>query len=162
MQAWRSIPWLLLKRLVQCLVMNKWRPICVISCVTWISGLKVQTVIVLSSIDEWLIQAHEYSRTPHFWILNPRLSILASWFLHLETWTSLPWRSENWVSRIASRLSTYLLVVLYTTDSSNYKQNSFSYRNFSHTSDKYIKFSYSGLSYKKTTWNFYSGFVCYC
>ena len=29
----------------------------------------------------------------------------------------------------------------YSTDSSNYKRNTFSYRNFSHISEKYIKFS---------------------
>ena len=29
----------------------------------------------------------------------------------------------------------------YSTDSSNYKRNTFSYQNFSHISEKYIKFS---------------------
>ena len=29
----------------------------------------------------------------------------------------------------------------YSTDSSNYKRNTFSYHNFSHISEKYIKFS---------------------
>jgi len=86
-------------------ILQRWSP-------PWTGNLQttyycVQMVIVLSSIDELLIQAHEYSRTPHFSILNPQLSILDSRFLHLETWTSLPSRSEDWVSRIASRLSTY-------------------------------------------------------
>ena len=31
----------------------------------------VRMVIVSSLIDELLIQAHEYSRTPHFSILDP-------------------------------------------------------------------------------------------
>ena len=30
---------------------------------------------------------------------------------------------------------------LYSTDSSNYKRNTFSYQNFSHIPEKYIKFS---------------------
>ena len=42
----------------------------------WIGRLQttdycVRMVIVLSSIDELLIQAHEYSRTLHFAILDP-------------------------------------------------------------------------------------------
>ena len=41
-------------------------------------------VIVLFSIDKSLIPAHEYSKTPHFSILDPWLSILDSCISKLE------------------------------------------------------------------------------
>ena len=50
----------------------------------------------------------------------------------------------------------------YSTDSSNYKRNTFSYRNFSHISEKYIKFSSFDLSYKKQPETFTTVFFVYC
>ena len=92
-------------------MLQHWSPPCIGHLQT--TDYCVRMVIILSSIDESLIQAHEYSRTPHFSILDPWLSILDARFLRLETRTSRPSRRENRVSRIESRLSTYLRVVLY-------------------------------------------------
>lgn len=59
----------------------------------WIGHLQttdycMPMVIVPSSRDESSIHIHEYSKTPQFSTLHPPLSILHSWFLHLETWMS--------------------------------------------------------------------------
>ena len=63
----------------------------------------------LSLRDESLILAqirvHEYSRTPHFSTLNPRLSILDFRFSCLETRPSRPSRCENRVETVNLPLS---------------------------------------------------------
>ena len=59
-------------------------------------------VIVLSSIDESLIQAHEYSRTPYFSILDPWLSILnsPSWNSNASTFATWELSFEDRVKAV--------------------------------------------------------------
>ena len=73
----------------------------------------------LSSRDESLIlaqiQVHEYSRTPHFSTLHPRLSILASQNSNVSTFATRESSFENRVKTVNLPLSGTVSIISYPT-----------------------------------------------